>query len=197
MEKSKDIIIKRFYQWLRFLKGKYLKYLIIFSTVCFLLTLGYMILSSYLPAGLDLNPEMPTETAATGDPTFLMAITLLPLTLLFEGFGLRLAPAIYIGFFLKSIDTTETRKWRWILFNNQRKIFLIVSSLCHTSLHQLNVVAADPLGRLAYFGVQLVIGYMLARIFVRKGFWESYTVHLSYDLLLIGFILLSSAWQIF
>lgn len=196
MEKSKDIIIKRFYQWLRFLKGKYLKYLIIFSTVCFLLTLGYMILSSYLPAGLDLNPEMPTETAATGDPTFLMAITLLPLTLFFEGLGLRLAPWIYLQW-CRRIDVDEKRKWRRWLYHNFFSLFIVVSSLFHSLLHQLNVVAADPLGRLAYFGVQLVIGYMLARIFVRKGFWESYTVHLSYDLLLIGFILLSSAWQIF
>lgn len=208
--KLKNYVIARLGRWLMFIEGKYLKYLIIYTVVSFLLTLGYITLSNFLPAGLDLNPQMPTESAATGDPFFLVAVCLLPLTLVFEDLGLRYAPWLFIHDIYR-LDTIEVkpnkdktdweiadkRKWRVWIFHNTGMLYLVVSSLFHSLLHQLNIVSAAPLGRLAYFGVQFMIGYMLALIFLKRGFWESFTVHLSYDLLLIASIVLSSGWKIF
>lgn len=203
---------KQFRQWKSFMRKGFLKTFGIYLTVNILMTLGYILFNSLTPATsvtLDLNPELATETA----PLFTLAVVILPITLLLEDMGFRWMPWILITqtFRLNSLEVVpafdeekkkswayvEKRKWRLWLYRNYRSVYLVSAIIMHCAFHYFNVATASSQGFFVYGFVQATIGGMLARIFLRYGFWESYTIHLSYDLLLIGFVLLSSLSQIF
>ena len=174
-----------------------MKILLFYGLLNIIMIFCFMWMQSYFQADLDLDPS---KIPAGDDSLFAFAVMLLPLTLLLEDFGLRLMPWIIIHDILrlhtievkpasnqKDWEISDKRKWRVWLYHNTFSFYIVVSALWHSFLHQSNVVAANPLGRFLYFGIQLTSGLILAWIFIRKGFWESYTLHLSWDLLLLGF----------
>jgi len=196
----RQAVRKEWIRWLRFMRHDFLRILTYYALVNIVLVLVFILLQEHFQAGLDLKPQLDSGSEGVSFP---VALALLPLTLWFENLGIRLLPWIFLHdiFKLDSIEVQpviekprytkwqikEKRKWRVWLYHNTRSFYIVVSALWHSLLHQLNVFAADPLGRVAYFVIQLVAGYILAWIYTRKGFWQCYTVHVSWDFLLVGF----------
>jgi len=147
-----------------------------------------MLSQQVVQTDLDLNPQLTPEAEGSFFP---IALVLLPFTLLLEDLGIRLLPWLLLKP-LSRMDVEEKRSWRIWLYLHVFTIYIVVSALWHSSLHQTNIFTANSLGILAYFGIQLIAGSLLAWIFIRKGFWQSYTIHISWDLLIVGVVILSS-----
>lgn len=188
----KSELKKQFTHWQGFMKTSFLKVFGIYLAANVAMTVGFIVWSHFSTPLLNLSPNFGTENL----PLFTIGVAFLPLTLLLEDIGFRWMPWFVItqSLRLHAVYVDENRSWRLWLYRNYRLIYLVSSAAFHTAVHTINIVSADFIGFQIYATVQLIIGLMLARIFLRYGFWESYTVHLSYDLVLIGFVLLSSLW---
>lgn len=175
-------------KWKKFMRHSFVRILLIYAAISLVTVVAYIALDQWMAVSLDLRPaEMPEPSVDPPAEIFLFSLTILPVTLLLEDLGIRLMPWIFLKP-LSSMDVEEKRAWRIWLFKHVFTIYIVVSALWHSLLHQVNIFDANPLGSLVYFGIQLVSGLMLAWIYKWYGFWQSYTIHLSWDVLLIAFL---------
>jgi hypothetical protein len=203
--KFRQVLRKKGRRWLNFMKYSYFKIFTIYIAVSLTMTIIYVGSQWLFASDLDLKPQLTPEAEGS---FFVFALALLPFTLFLEDLGIRLMPWIFIHdiFRLHTIEVKQTgkndweisdkRKWRTWLYRNNRAFYIVVSALWNSLLHQSNVFAANSAGRILYFGIHVVTGSMLAWIFINKGFWESYTVHVSWDFLLIGMVALISLFSL-
>lgn len=181
-------------KWITFMRKDFLVLFLFYAGLNFGMTLGYIFVSPNLGSDLGLKPQPILEPDRA---LFLMAITLLPISLFFEDLGIRFMPyfIVFRTLHLNSVEAApnpEKRPWRLWLYHNAGLVFIVGSALWHTLLHQMNVFQADLIGRLLYLAIQFVGGFVLAWIYRIKGFWACYTIHVVWDYTIVGIAFVTS-----
>lgn len=194
-------------RWIRFMKKRFLRTFLIFTVANLLMIALYSLLETQqVVEGFELELK-PIDVEAGQLIPLWIPLVLLPFTLFLEDFGVRYSPLLVMRTFginsLEVVEVTEDpvvgnrlignkwqfktkRKWRIWIYEHNFIITILILTLIHALLHQMNVFQADPFGSLYYFLVSLFAGYVFSLVIVRYGFLSCYTLHLSWDLFIIS-----------
>lgn len=171
-----------------FKEKKVLKHFLFYTVMSFVVVI---IASPFIPQEKDLE-LIPVEERIVGDTeiggepikhnptlTFSIAFLFLPLWVMIEELGFRWAPFYFFKRFKK-----------WFSMKHITIAFLIFATFLDAFAHQSNVISGTLSGKLTYLLIQCTSGFYLAWLLVKKGLKTSWFVHLAFDFLVFGLLLL-------